>query len=285
MFDGGIMLPMTMAAGAQPLWGSWASLEPAIRTAGHLLLFLDYDGTLTPIADHPAKARLPAETKQLLRQLCRRKDVWVVLISGRSVKDLRAMVGLKGLCYVGNHGLELTNPSFRYTNPAARSARPFLKEIAKRLKRLFKKIPGAWLEDKRLSLSLHYRTVAPDQVLLVRNGFYEAVSPFVERKQVHVTTGKEVFEVRPPVHWSKGTIVHWLLARCQAGQPEASIFSIYVGDDETDEDAFQALKTHAVTVAVGPATPLTSARYLVGSPEDVSQLLKRILSLRARRGS
>ena len=138
------------------------------------------------------------------------------------------------------------------------------------------------MEDKRLTLSVHYRAVTSEQVLLVRNGFYETVGPYVERKQVHVTTGKEVFEVRPPVHWTKGTIVHWLLARHQAMHPESSAASIYVGDDEADEDAFQALQSHGITVAVGPATALTSARYAVESPADVHQLLKRILSLRAK---
>ncbi|MBI4227562.1 MAG: trehalose-phosphatase [Candidatus Omnitrophica bacterium] len=265
-----------------PLWSSWPALQRRVAAADRLLVFLDYDGTLTPIADHPSRARLSASLRRLLERLARRADIHVALISGRRLSDLKRMTGVPGLCYIGNHGLELESPACRYVNPGAQAARPLLRQIARRLRAAVRPIPGAWVEDKGLTLSLHYRAVLPQKALLVRNGFYEVLEPYLVQRRVHVTTGKQVLEVRPPVRWTKGTIVEWLLARCLASAGEASVIPIYVGDDDTDEEAFAALQDDGITVAVGPSTPLTRARYTVNTPADVRRLLQQLLEARRR---
>ncbi|MBI3317795.1 MAG: trehalose-phosphatase [Candidatus Omnitrophica bacterium] len=265
------------ASSPASVWSHWPAIRERIGESEFLLLFLDYDGTLAPLADHPSKTRLPSGAKDLLRRLACRAGIRVALVSGRRLKDLKASVRLERLCYVGNHGLELEGNGLRYENPLARKSRPLLKKIARDLKGTLGPLRGVWVEDKDLSLSVHYRNASPGDELLVKNGFYEVVHSHLLKRQVRVTAGKQVFEVRPPVRWTKGTMVNWLLARWSASIGKTGILPIYVGDDETDEDAFEALWTQGITVAVEPATPLTKARYLVDSPEGVQRFLGRLL--------
>jgi len=262
----------------QQLLPAWPGLRRKIQRAGQIVLFLDYDGTLTPIVSHPSKARLPAETRRLLLSLSRQRGIWIALVSGRALKEIRRLVGLKGLCYVGNHGLELAGPKIRHVNPMARKSRPVLKRIAVSLRTELKKIPGAWVEDKGLTLAVHYRQVNPRKKLLVRSLFHEVVRPYGKKRQVRITEGKEVFEVRPPVRWTKGTAVTWLLARRRT-LSRGPVLPVVIGDDLTDEDAFKALGNRGITVAVGPSNPRTRARYGVASHLQVLSFLRRLLEV------
>lgn len=267
----------------RPLWPSWSAVRRRVVSAKHLSLFLDYDGTVVPLADHPSQARLPPAMKRLLQRLAGRPGVWVALVSGRSLADLKRMVGLAGLCYVGNHGLELQGPTLRYVNPVARATRPLLARLGQGLTQALASIPGAWVEDKALTLSVHYRRVTPGERLRVKHVFYQVVRPSQEQRRIRVTAGKDVFEVRPPVRWTKGTMLSWLLTRQRALAGRASVLPVCLGDDATDEDAFEALQDRGITVAVGPSTPLTRAGYYVEGPADVRRLLQLILAARARR--
>lgn len=267
----------------ESLWSQWPSIQERILQAKQLLLFLDYDGTLTPIKEHPSKARLAKETRRVLSALARQSGVWIALISGRGLNDLKYMVKLKGVCYVGNHGLELQGPKLRYVNPVAQKCRPLLYKIVRKLRSTLKPIKGAWVENKGLTLSVHYREVSPEQQILVRNGFHGVVRPYLEKRQIQVTAGKQVFEVRPPVRWTKGTIVNWLVSRRRAMTGGDPAICVYFGDDQTDEDAFGALGSRGITVAVGPPNPLTQACYAVESSKDVHRFLQEVLAVcRAR---
>ncbi len=266
----------------KPLWLSWPTLRKQIAQTDNLLLLLDYDGTLTPIYEHPSKAHLPSPAARILQELTRQPGIWIALVSGRSLRDLTKMVGLRQLCYVGNHGLEVKGPKLRYVNPVAQRSRRILNRIAKELTAVLKPIQGAWVENKSLTLSVHSREVRPEEKVLVKNGFYEVVRSYQEKGQVRVTTGKEVFEVRPPVRWTKGTVVNWFLARHRALGSDKGILPLYIGDDQTDEDAFETLKGRGITIAVGASNPLSLAEYSVRSPEEVQRLLRMILQLRTK---
>ena len=263
----------------QSLLPAWPAILRRLQRAGQIVLFLDYDGTLTPIVSHPSKARLSPEARRLLRELSKQRGIWIALVSGRALKEIRRLVGLKELCYVGNHGLELAGPKIRHVNPMARKSRPLLKQIARKLEQGLRPIPGAWVEDKGFTLTVHCRQVESRRKLLVRNVFHGGVLPYEEKKQVRVTAGKEVFEVRPPVHWTKGTVVTWLLARREALGHGGPVLPVYIGDDLTDEDAFKALGDRGITVAVGPPNPLTLARYGVASHVQVVSFLQRLLKV------
>jgi trehalose-phosphatase len=268
----------------QPLFAAWPAVRERLRGASRIALLLDYDGTLTPIVSHPSNARLSAAGRRLLRSLSRRPEIWIALVSGRSLKEVRRMAGVKGLCYVGNHGLELAGPKIRHINPTARKSRPVMKKIAALLRKELKRIPGAWVEDKGLTLSVHCRKVNPKKKPLARRLFRDIVRPYVGKKQIRLTAGKEVFEVRPPARWTKGSVVNWLLARQElAGLARRRALSrgpvlpIYVGDDLTDEDAFRALGSRGVTVKVGAGNPLTRAQYRLRSPAEVERFLQRLI--------
>lgn len=265
------------------LWTQRPSLKAKIRQADSISLFLDYDGTLTPIADHPTQARLSGALKERLRGLSRRPGVWVTLVSGRDLRDLKRLVGVRELCYVGNHGLELQGPGLRHIHPAARKSRPVLRRIRQLLRKTLKPLPGVWVEDKGLTLSIHFRQANPEDRQRMEHLFRRIVAPFRFKRQIHVTAGKRVFEVRPPVHWTKGTVVAWLLARQAALSKGRRILPIYAGDDLTDEDAFRALRGRGITIAVGASNPLTLAQYRVRSTGEIDRLLKEILKARQKK--
>ncbi len=267
------------------LSAGWVRIRERIRAAGSLALFLDYDGTLVPMASHPSQALLPVVARRLLRDLSREKGIWVSVVSGRALREVCRLIGLPEICCVGNHGLEFRGPNLRHVNPKALASRPVLSRLARQLREAVRPIRGAWVEDKGLTLSVHSRQVAPPDRLGVRNAFHEVVRPYCEKGQVRVTAGKEVFEVRPPVRWTKGTMVAWLLARRMALAGTQPVLAVYVGDDLTDEDAFRTLGKRGITVGVGSANPLSRAQYRVESPAAVSLLLKRILREWRRKGS
>lgn len=255
----------------------WPALRRRLAAAEALVLLLDYDGTLVPIAAHPSLARLPAAVRRVLDRLSRRPGVQILVISGRAVRDVRRRVGLRRVWYAGNHGWELEGPGLRYRHPAARAARPALRQAAWRLAAALADVPGAWVEDKRCTLSIHYRAVPVGERDRVLRACRTALRPFRARRQLRVTRGKSVVEVHPPVRWTKGSAVRWWLKR-QRLERRADVW--YLGDDRTDEDAFAALRGRGVTILVARVPRLSRARYRVAGPADVLRLLRRIAEAR-----
>jgi trehalose 6-phosphate phosphatase len=246
-----------------------------------LLLLLDIDGTITPIAPTPAEAVVSPHTRRAIDELTRAPGVHVAVVTGRSVLDARRLVAVEGAWYIGNHGLEVAAPG----NPpevsltVAEFAHP-VQVAAGRLARLVRGVPGAILENKQWTLSVHYRLAErgaiPELGLHVRR--------IARELGLEVTGGKEVFEIRPPVRMNKGTAAIDLANRLGALDYGASI--LCAGDDETDEDMLRAMRARArssVTIAVEPilhARP-TSAEFFVGSPGEMLELLDVVLAIRA----
>ena len=234
---------------------------------------MDYDGTLTPIRATPRMARLDVGTRRLLRRLSRRRALQLGIISGRALSDLRRMVGVPGAVYVGNHGFELEGPGVRFLHPQAQQAAPVLARIAARLRRALRSVPGAWVESKRLSLSVHWRAVPPEEEARFHHIALRAVSPWVRDGRVRMTLGKRVLEVRPPAAWNKGAVVRWLMEAYRA--PRGGI--VYIGDDWTDEDAFRVVnRARGISVFVGTRSMATRARWRVRGPQQVRALLRRL---------
>jgi len=259
------------------LWAHRAFFKRRAAQAESLLLFLDYDGTLTPIAAHPSRARLPADTRRLLRRLVSLPGVWIAVVSGRSLRDLRRMVGIQGLCYVGNHGLELQGPGLRYVHPAAQARRLLLKRISGTVKAAVRPIPGAWVEEKGLTFSIHWRAV-PRPAQRTFHRLVEALmAPHLKRGLLRRTHGKRVIDVRPPVDWGKGTAVAWLVTRINGRDASRRARIGYLGDDETDEDAFRTVnRLGGVSVFVGHRGRRTAARHWLKDPTDVRAWLTEL---------
>jgi len=187
------------------LFKCWERIKERIKETEQILLLLDYDGTLTPIVERSDKAIISEEMKELLKSLSQRCKL--AIISGRTLKDIKKLVGLKGIIYAGNHGLEIEGPRIRFKSPISIRSRIIIKQIREDLKKRFSTIGGLFVEDKGLTLSVHYRLVDRKQIHLVEIIFNEITKSYLKRKRIRITSGKKVFEVRPPVNWDKGKAV------------------------------------------------------------------------------
>nr|NIP79610.1 trehalose-phosphatase [Gemmatimonadota bacterium]NIQ54381.1 trehalose-phosphatase [Gemmatimonadota bacterium]NIU74591.1 trehalose-phosphatase [Gammaproteobacteria bacterium]NIX44527.1 trehalose-phosphatase [Gemmatimonadota bacterium]NIY08750.1 trehalose-phosphatase [Gemmatimonadota bacterium] len=211
------------------------------RDAGRMLVALDFDGTLSPIVRRPADAALLDGIVEPLRRLVARPDTVAAIVSGRGLADVRERVALDGLYYAGNHGFEIEGPGVDRVHPAAERARPELEACIRALETALADEPGTEVEDKRWTLSIHYRRAEREGA---EGRVRAAVEAHCRRRGLRVTEGKKVFEVRPDVDWHKGRATEFLLdvvaGRERAG--DASLPAIFIGDDRTDEDAFAVVR-------------------------------------------
>jgi len=256
------------------LFSAWDELRPLCQKAA-LFLFMDYDGTLAPIAETPAEAKILPENKKILEELSNVPDIKLAIISGRAMGDIKSRVGLKNIIYAANHGLEIDGPKIKFKSPIGPNFRKTIKSIYSGLKDRLAEVKGVLIEDKELSLSLHYRLVKKAEVPKVKAVSHELMIIPLVQKKLRVTSGKKVLEVRPRVEWDKGKVTLWLLARQQFAQGSKKVLPVYIGDDLTDEDAFKVLRNKGITIAVGKASGSYAQFYLEDAVE-VGEFLKRI---------
>jgi len=259
----------------RPLGRAWPRLQRQLQAASRIVLFLDFDGTLAPLAKHPSQARIPDRARALLKQLRNTPRVSVGIVSGRRLQDLKSCVRVRGLSYVGNHGLEAEGPYGRYLHPAARRSRPLLKQLARKLRRAVELIPHAWVEDKELTLSVHYRQVSAKHRPELQRNFRNAMQPYEATRQIRVCQGKAVWDIRPDVRWHKGLGIRWVLRRMRANR---STLVICLGDDRTDEDVFHTVnRLHGVSIHVGKGRTRTAAAYRLRDALAVSNWLRQLV--------
>lgn len=253
----------------------WPAVSQHLLRACQVLLFLDYDGTLTPIVDRPDLALMPFETKQSLVQLSRGGKYVVAVISARSLDDVSAKVGIEGLIYAGNHGLEMRGPGLDYVHPEAARLGGTVDQAYHQLQQGLAHLAGVYTEHKGLTLTVHYRQ-APDEARGEVKAVVEAATaPFVVSGSLIISPGKMAFEIRPQVAWHKGRAI----AKLQAAHPQAKL-SLFFGDDLPDEDGFAAVQdANGVGVFVGPAGVPTCASYRVDSPQEVGKVLRLMSQL------
>ncbi|HEV3049722.1 MAG TPA: trehalose-phosphatase [Longimicrobium sp.] len=250
-----------------PVWTA------AWRASGRLALLLDFDGTLAPIVDRPELAAMPERTRRALERLMAMDGVTVAVVSGRGLADVRERADIPGIAYAGNHGMEIEGAGLHRIHPQAAGARPELEAVAAAIEPALEGIDGAFLEDKGLTLSIHYR-LAPDHAEEVREIVLEAAGG---RAALAVTEGKMVIEVRPRVEWHKGRAVLFLLEQMQ---PPADAPVLYLGDDRTDEDAFRALHgwspaAEGILIAEQPS-PDSAASSHLRDPSEVGTLFEAL---------
>jgi trehalose-phosphatase len=241
-----------------------------------VFLFLDYDGTLAPIAETPDKAAIPKETRELLKELSEDSRCRLAIISGRSLSDIKRAIGLKNVFYAGNHGLEIESPKLKFESQVSPRLKSAIRNIAEELARRLSSIKGVLIEDKGLTLSIHYRLVDKKDIPAFEKIFSEVTSPYTVRDKIKINSGKKVYEIKPPVQWDKGKVVLWLMARQQFVSGKNKVLPVYIGDDVTDEDGFRALKNKGLTIFVGKPKS-SEAGYYVKNTEEVVQLIKQIL--------
>lgn len=238
-----------------------------------ILLLLDFDGTLSEIAPRPEDAALRPDNAPLLTGLARCPGCTVGVLSGRSLDDVSHRVGVSGLVYAGNHGLEIEGAGRRYQHPAAVAAIPAISQAADRLRSSLDGIPGALVENKTLSLTVHYRQTPEEHRDRVAQLFRDTVQPLVAASLCRVTTAKSALELRPLADWHKGRALE-LIRRRLAPQS----FPIYIGDDVTDEDGYAAAQAAGGSgIFVGPPDRATGAHWRLDSPAAVTRTLADLL--------
>jgi len=259
------------------LFRYWDNLEKELSDK-YIMLFLDYDGTLAPIVSMPEKASIAKEIKDLLSELSKSPKCKLAIVSGRALKDIKNVIGLKGIIYSGNHGLEIEGPKIKFEPIVSSRYKAILEQIKNNLNKKLSSFKGAFVEDKGLSLSLHYRLVDKKNIPQVKTIFRETVILYLVRNKIKIKTGKMVLEVRPHLEWDKGKVVLWLLTRQRFALKGSNVFPIYIGDDRTDEDAFRAIENKGLTIFVGE--PKASyAKYYLKDTGEVFEFLQKVLVL------
>ncbi|MFA7309631.1 MAG: trehalose-phosphatase [Candidatus Paceibacterota bacterium] len=239
-----------------------SDLLSRVRKNG-LLLMLDFDGVLSPIVAHPELARMSKRTRELLR-LCALRGR-VAVISGRALSDVAARVGLANIWYAGNHGAEWRMGKVRGREKHSRSVNEDLRGARDAFTELARHYPGAFVEDKALTLSVHFRLLSVARVRSFKKDVHSVAKRF--RQVLDVAEGGEfVFNVRSRTGHTKA-----FAASLACRLSPARVVPVFIGDDTTDEDVFRTL-ARGVTIRVGKDRN-SAARFFVREREDVDTLL------------
>lgn len=251
----------------------WAELAAELR-GRRPALFLDYDGTLTPIVERPDMATLGDDVRDTLRRVA---AVWpTTIISGRDRENVTRLVGLDGINYAGSHGYDIAGPGADGVRlEVARDVAPVIASAADELRRRTEGIPGVIVEHKKYAASVHYRMADETRVPEVERIVDDVLA---QHPALRKGAGKKVFELRPAMEWDKGRAVLWLLEALGLDRPD--VVPIYIGDDVTDEDAFRALVDRGIGILVAEIPRPTAARYALQDVHEVRTLLERLAALR-----
>jgi trehalose 6-phosphate phosphatase len=249
--------------------------ELARRLAGRRpAVFLDYDGTLTPIVDRPEDAVISESMREAVRHLAQRATVCVV--SGRDRPVVQDLMGVHDLVVAGSHGFDIWSPE-RGTleHDAASGFEDLLARVTARLRDEVGDIEGAIIEPKRASVAVHYRLVSESE----RPRVHAVVDALLAEHpdELKVTPGKMVYEIQPQLDWDKGKAVLYLLRALDLDRDD--VVPLYLGDDITDEHAFEALAGRGIGIFVGAADDpevagrTTAADFVLSSTQEVERFL------------
>ncbi len=240
------------------------------------LVLLDFDGTLAEFGLDPAAVTLTPSRQMLLQTLGRRTDLSAGLVSGRRIADLRERIPSgTSLFLAGLHGMEIEGPGLKFAHKAVALAAPGISVLAKDLRRAVKPLPGVFLEDKTYSIVMHVRGASKADQLHAVTRFNALAGPLLAEGTVRLQPGDHVFELLPNVDWAKGDAVRAIIRHVETETKE-TVWPVYIGDDATDEDAFEEIGTNGLTIAVG--TRPAGASFQIDDPAAVECFLKAILA-------
>lgn len=250
------------------VWDNTQEIEEKIKQHKIILLMLDFDGTLCPIASTPEKATMTKEMRQAVEKLSKKKNSFVAIISGRQIKNVKAKVAITNIMYAGNHGLEKEIYGKKIIVTLPEKTKKILQEIKKGLQTIAKKYPGSFIEDKELVVTIYYRNTDKKYIANLEKDIQHVMQYHTET--FSVTHGKMFFEMKPTVGVNKGTVVKEFVEKVQQTTKDIPL-AFYIGDDTTDEDAFAALP-NGITIRVSP-TDSSEATYHFINIEEVLRFL------------
>jgi len=254
-----------------------ATWQPLAR-AQSVFLFLDFDGTLVELASRPSDVYLTRQRRQCLQDLLSTPGLSVAVVSGRPIEELKQLIQLEELLYVGNHGLEWLAPREpKHSCAIGKPVMDALQSLRDQFSHSMADLRGVFLEDKGTALALHFRLASEDTALNIKSEFMRAI----HRQQQHgvaleILAGKEVVEAKPAAV-NKGDTTGRLLERF-----DREAFPVYIGDDLTDEMAFQHFDKKGLTILVAETPRPTAASFYLRNPNDVYEFLQRLIRLKER---
>lgn len=259
----------------EPLPSALEEFEAISRQAGgkRIAVFLDYDGTLTPIVDTPDLAVMAEDMREAVSELSRHCPVGI--ISGRDLEDVRDKVRIGSIIYAGSHGFDISGPDgLQVRNPVGEEFLPILDRVEKELSRRLGSLPGLLVERKKFAIAVHYRLVDPGEV----DGVERVVNEIAALNQdLRKAYGKKIFELQPQADWHKGKALLSLLRAL--GLDGDDVLPFYLGDDVTDEDAFRAIRGLGVGIVVRDRPYETAATHSLRNPDEVRRFLLLLISL------
>lgn len=243
-----------------------------------LAIFLDYDGTLTPIVPDPDEAVLTPSiliTLQQLTELCK-----LAIISGRDLSGIRARVAIENIWYAGSHGFDISGPDGQHMEyQEGVGYLPALDAAEQTLRNKLESIPGCFVERKRFSIAIHYRQAATDSVATIKQMTEKIHADYPD---LRLSPGKKILELQPDIEWNKGKALSWLMQNLGI-EDLSHVIPLYIGDDVTDEDAFREIKSNGIGIRVGENGQSTNATYRLNNPNEVEQFLNCIMDKIRRR--
>jgi alpha,alpha-trehalase len=240
-------------------------------------VFLDYDGTLTPIVERPEMALISEKMRHTVENLGRYCPV--AIVSGRDRRNVEELAGIGDIYYAGSHGFDIAGPAGQKMEFTKGSAYlPALDEAEKRLQERLGGINGAQVERKKFAIAVHFRRVTEANWQRVEQAVDEVLA---QSEGLRKTGGKMIFELRPDIDWDKGKALSWLLDKLNLNRLD--VLPIYIGDDLTDEDAMRELKNRGLGIRVRDEERPTEAAFALENPEEVEVFLQKLVNLLEQR--
>ncbi|KAL3514099.1 hypothetical protein ACH5RR_026816 [Cinchona calisaya] len=253
-----------------------------ISKGKQIVMFLDYDGTLSPIVEDPDRAFISYEMREAVKDVAHHFPT--AIVTGRCRAKVFDFVKLSELYYAGSHGMDIKGPTkghnYRKGNQAvlcqpAREFLPMIDEVYKTLLEKTKSIPGANVENNKFCLSVHFRCVEEKRWAELAEQVKTVIKDYPKLK---LTQGRKVLEIRPTIKWDKGNALEFLLESLGYANSN-DVLPVYIGDDRTDEDAFKVLrkKGQGFGILVSKVPKETNASYTLQEPSEVMCFLKRLV--------
>ncbi|KAG7554768.1 Trehalose-phosphatase [Arabidopsis suecica] len=248
-----------------------------------IVMFLDYDGTLSPIVDDPDKAFMSSKMRRTVKKLA--KCFPTAIVTGRCIDKVYNFVKLAELYYAGSHGMDIKGPAKGFSRhkrvkqsllyQPANDYLPMINEVYRQLLEKTKSTPGAKVENHKFCASVHFRCVDEKKWSEL---VHQVRSVLKEFPTLKLTQGRKVFEIRPMIEWDKGKALEFLLEALGFGNTN-NVFPVYIGDDRTDEDAFKMLRDRGegFGILVSKFPKDTDASYSLQDPSEVKDFLRRLV--------
>ncbi len=254
-------------------WKDINNIKKFISGKSLIVLFLDFDGTISPIKSTPKKAKIAPKTQELLKKLSVSPNILTVIISGRSLKDLRQKIPSEIVNLAANHGLEWVIEG-KYNHVPLKSKYLRSLRLAKlSIKNLAESFPNIIIEDKKLGVAIHYRLLDNHQIIIFKTRFKSIIKKYTDANLLEVINGKKVFDIRPAVNWTKGNFAKSIVEKIVSQGRNPLV--ICIGDDTTDEDMFNKFDS-GITIKVGKNN-VSKSKYYVQNVDEVAKFLQLLI--------